>query len=57
MNRDKTLKQERVKYVKKTINESVAPVSKTVAKLSKRLFLAESTIWNDYTKWFICIYT
>lgn len=50
MNRDKNLKNKRVDFVKKTINNSSDPVTKTVGKLSKKLFLAESTIWNDYIK-------
>lgn len=46
MNRDKKLKKQRADYVKAVVNKSDSTV-KAVAKLSKRLFVSEKTIYRD----------
>lgn len=50
MNRDKSLHNKRVKYVKNYVEKTNKPTTKAVAELSKKLFLAESTIWGDLAK-------
>ena len=47
--RDKNKLNERIEYVKKTIQKE-NNTTKTVKKLAKQLFLSERTIYNDLAK-------
>ena len=50
MKRSDEMIEGRCQYVKDYVKSSPSPVGEAITELSGILFLAESTIWNDYIK-------
>jgi len=50
MKRNPELKQKRTDFIKQFVNNDKSNITKSVKKISERLFVSESTIWNELKK-------